>query len=354
MPTASPSIAPTIAPTVTYFRVEAKMGIAGFCADDFPWEPFKEAMVSQVGSPVTITGVVDDSDACSRRRLGGASFGQQRRQLPVAIKQAKVSFEIYFAADEQGDADVAISTLSSLNATAFEATLETRIIFYYGSVPADFGVPPGAIEAPQTIHVSLAPTAAPTIPPILEPHGDYGSHTIAGMAPWQFSLVVVGVILLLSAAYISTQKKLVVKKKVEKVFATADEESKEEEEGHPNPTISGPPTPKGSDRRPRDLVISGTNPGYNPTVTAADNSDGDLAIYPIDDSSQVTAVTIPQSPHPAPALSPAAAEAPTSPQRLVISSGATRGPPLDLFVNSMVLESDDEEEWIAKVKDLTD
>jgi hypothetical protein len=282
------------------------MGVAGFCADDFPWEPFKEAMAVQVGSPVTITGVVDDSDACSRRRLGGASFGQQRRQLPVAIKQAKVSFEVDFDADEQSEADLATSTLSSLNATAFEAVLETRIIFYYGSVPSDFGVPPGAIEAPQTVHMSPAPTPAPTVPPTPESGAD---GKVAGMEQWQFALVVVGAILLMAFAYISTQSQP--ERKIEKVFA-GDDEDEDKEVSEANQAPSNP-------------TISGVNPGYNPTVSAPDSN------------TQVPEIT-------APPLAPSSpSRVPVPAARLTISPTAKKGPPLDLLVDSLY-NSDDEEE----------
>jgi hypothetical protein len=298
---------------VTYYRIEAKLGVAGFCADDFPWEPFKEAMAAQVNRSVTIVDVADDSSACSssRRRLGAVSSLLERRRL-AGIKQAKVSYRVDYDADEQDDADLTTSTITSLDAAVFESALRDRILFYYPSVPADFGVPPDAIEAPAMVFMTPAPTPFPTVPPTEKDD----EVKIVGLVPWQFALIVVGAILVLATIYLSLQP---APQKVEKVYINTDDASGDAKDESTKAT-SSPPLPP------------------NPTLSSADaGAPGSAA----PGSAPQARGLVAESPAARPATDPSPRERELT---LSISPHAKRGPPVDLFTLGLEEVSDSEEE----------
>jgi hypothetical protein len=309
MPSASPTTSPTPSPTPlpeTSYTVEAKLGVAGFCASGFPIAAFKAALRAQLGyGTVSVTAVVDQSTLCGSRRMLG-------RQLDVSstVKKVRVEYEVQLVV--QAEADLVTSGLNEFSdpstgaLTAFATEFESEIVD--GGVfalPAGFSLPVADVEVAVSVIVTASPTQAPTkaeVSSMKEEEGGISGAMLAG--------IVAAVFVVLAVIFVSLQKKPV--KHVEKVYSTGDEEAPEEV-APTNPTAPG-------------QVVQPVHPAPQEEVS--------LVIAPV------------QAPAPAPAPSPAIS--PARPTEITLSPTATRGPPCDLFIDGMD-ESDDDDDDSAVV-----
>jgi hypothetical protein len=277
--------------------VEAKLGIEGYCASDFPVAAFKIALRSQLGfGTVTVTSVMDQSTLCGARRLSGS--GRNLAGISTTAKKVKVAYAVQLVVETEKDqvvsgiASFADTTTGALAALSSEFSDEITLT---GDAPAlGLAMPADEVETAVSVVVTYSPTMAPTKYEVSSMEGDGGGINggmIAGIVAVVFVLV----------GLIGVQTTQNVPKKVEKVYNAGDE---------------------------------GDAPPTNPTTTQPSTREA----HPVPSTTEVQPV------YPAveeEAASVSIVRAPTrptqtgSPVEITLSPTATRGPPCDLFIDGM-------------------
>lgn len=344
---------PTPLPEVSY-KVASKLGVKGYCASDFPRDQFISALREQIGfGTVNITSLEDQSTLCTARR--------QLSTVETDVKKVKVSYDVLLVVEAERDTvknvvdDFSDTSGASTALADFSNKFVSEITGSGLTVAADFDVPAAEAEAATSIEVSQAPTAAPTnVPTPLPTEVSYVSSSSDGTIG---AVEIVGIIVaLIVAITVATWISKTSKKKKEPAKVYDADAVKAIPPANPTKSSSaasnkaqqvfpGPDSPPPEDATRASPVYPGA---YEETKEEEKEEE---AVAAGGKDQLVLAVAAGEKDQLVLQGSPVLEEDKRA-EPLVMSPLATRGPPVDLFIDGiggLTDSSDDDEEGLPQL-----